>query len=149
MTSEQVRTSLERARRPLPHCPRCCRVARQCARPPEPPHPAVPWSRCRPRHLFKRREAPHVSCCIAAAQTLAPSRPLRSPPWSRIPRPSLSPTNASSSHPRTYFSDGPPWTHCLSGYEDQLLGGSLGLIGLCHTAPDGVRCKDYGGEVLG
>jgi hypothetical protein len=23
------------------------------------------------------------------------------------------------------------------------------LLGLCHTAADGVGCKDYGGEVLG
>jgi hypothetical protein len=44
---------------------------------------------------------------------------------------------------------GPPWAHYLGGYEDRLLGGSLGLPGLCHTAPDGVRRKDYGGEVLG
>jgi hypothetical protein len=27
--------------------------------------------------------------------------------------------------------------------------GPLGLLGLCHTAPDGVRRKDYGVEVLG
>jgi hypothetical protein len=44
---------------------------------------------------------------------------------------------------------GPPWAHCLGGYQDQLLGGPLGLLGLCHTAPDGVGQKDYGGEVLG
>jgi hypothetical protein len=25
----------------------------------------------------------------------------------------------------------------------------LGLLGLCHMAPDGVGRKDYGGEVLG
>jgi hypothetical protein len=31
----------------------------------------------------------------------------------------------------------------------RLLGGPLGLLGLCHTAPDGVRRKEYGGEVLG
>jgi hypothetical protein len=43
----------------------------------------------------------------------------------------------------------PPWAHCLGGYQDRLLGGSLGLLGMCHTAPDGVGCKDYGGEVLG
>jgi hypothetical protein len=42
-----------------------------------------------------------------------------------------------------------PWAHYLGGYQDQLLGGPLGLSGLCHTAPDGVRRKDYGGEVLG
>jgi hypothetical protein len=35
------------------------------------------------------------------------------------------------------------------GYQDRLLGGPLGLLGVCHTAPDGVRRKDYGGEVLG
>jgi hypothetical protein len=44
---------------------------------------------------------------------------------------------------------GPPWAHYLGGYQDQLLGGPLGLLGLCHTAPDGVRRKDYSGEVLG
>jgi hypothetical protein len=48
-----------------------------------------------------------------------------------------------------HLSYGPPWAHCLGGYQDRLLGGPLGLPGLCHTAPDGVRCKDYGGEVLG
>jgi hypothetical protein len=48
-----------------------------------------------------------------------------------------------------YMSYGPPWAHYLGGYKDRLLGGPLGLPGLCHTAPDGVRRKDYGGEVLG
>jgi hypothetical protein len=43
----------------------------------------------------------------------------------------------------------PPWAHCLGGYQDQLLGGPLGLLCLCHTARDGVGRKDYGGEVLG
>jgi hypothetical protein len=47
------------------------------------------------------------------------------------------------------LSYGPPWAHYLGGYQDRLLGGPLGLPGLCHTAPDGVRRKDYGGEVLG
>jgi hypothetical protein len=46
------------------------------------------------------------------------------------------------------LSYGPPWAHCIGGYQDRLLGGPLGLIGLCHTAPDGVGRKDYGGEVL-
>jgi hypothetical protein len=44
---------------------------------------------------------------------------------------------------------GPPWAHYLGGYQDRLLGGPLGLPDLCRTAPDGVRRKDYGGEVLG
>jgi hypothetical protein len=44
---------------------------------------------------------------------------------------------------------GAPWAHYLGGYQDRLLGGPLGLPGLCHMAPDGVRRKDYGGEVLG
>jgi hypothetical protein len=35
------------------------------------------------------------------------------------------------------------------GYQDRLLGGPLGLLSLCHTAPDGMGCKDCGGEVLG
>jgi hypothetical protein len=42
-----------------------------------------------------------------------------------------------------------PWAHYLGGYKDRLLGGSLGLLGLCHTAPVGVGRKDYGGDVLG
>jgi hypothetical protein len=50
---------------------------------------------------------------------------------------------------KTNVSYGPPWAHYLSGYQDRLLGGPLGLPGLCHMAPDGVRRKDYGGEVLG
>jgi hypothetical protein len=41
----------------------------------------------------------------------------------------------------------PPWAHYLSGYQDRLLGGPLGLLGLCHMAPDSVGHKDYGGEV--
>jgi hypothetical protein len=50
---------------------------------------------------------------------------------------------------RTRVSYGPPWAHYLGGYQDRLLGGPLGLLGLCYTAPDGVRRKDYGGEGLG
>jgi hypothetical protein len=46
------------------------------------------------------------------------------------------------------LSYGPPWAYYLGGYQDRLLGGPLGLLSLCHTAPDGVRRKDYGGEVL-
>jgi hypothetical protein len=47
------------------------------------------------------------------------------------------------------LSYGPPWAHYLSGYQDRLLGGPLGLPDLCRTVPDGVKHKDYGGEVLG
>jgi hypothetical protein len=47
------------------------------------------------------------------------------------------------------LSYGPPWAQRHGGYQDRLLSGPLGLLGLCHTAPDGVGCKDYGGEVLG
>jgi hypothetical protein len=43
----------------------------------------------------------------------------------------------------------PLWAHYLGGYQDRLLSGPFGLLGLCHTAPDDVRRKDYGGEVLG
>jgi hypothetical protein len=46
------------------------------------------------------------------------------------------------------LSYGPPWAHYLGGYQDRLLGGPLGLLGLCHTAPDGVGRKDCGGGVL-
>jgi hypothetical protein len=41
---------------------------------------------------------------------------------------------------------GPPWAHYLSGYQDRLLGGPLGLPALCRTVPDGMRRKDYGGK---
>jgi hypothetical protein len=47
------------------------------------------------------------------------------------------------------LSYGPPWAHYLGGYQDRLLGGPLGLLSLFHTAPDGVRRKDYIGELLG
>jgi hypothetical protein len=47
------------------------------------------------------------------------------------------------------LSYGPPWARYLGGYQDRLLGGPLGLLGLSHTASDGVGCNDYGGEVLG
>jgi hypothetical protein len=47
------------------------------------------------------------------------------------------------------MSYGPPWAHYLGGYQDRLLGGPLGLLDLCCTAPDGVKHKDYRGEVLG
>jgi hypothetical protein len=44
---------------------------------------------------------------------------------------------------------GPPWAHYLGGYQDRLLGGPLGLLGLRYTAPEGVEHKDYTGVVLG
>jgi hypothetical protein len=47
------------------------------------------------------------------------------------------------------LSYGPPWAQYLSGYQDRLLDGPLGLPGLRCTAPDGVKHKDYRGEVLG
>jgi hypothetical protein len=46
------------------------------------------------------------------------------------------------------LSYGPSWAHHLGGYQDRLLGGPLGLPGLCHTTPDGMRRKGYGGDVL-
>jgi hypothetical protein len=49
----------------------------------------------------------------------------------------------------SFLSYGPPWAHYLGGYQDRLLGGPLGLPGLRCTAPDGVKHKDYRGEVLG
>jgi hypothetical protein len=48
----------------------------------------------------------------------------------------------------TLMSYGPPWAHYLGGYQDRLLGGPLGLLDLRCTTPDGVKHKDYGGEVL-
>jgi hypothetical protein len=53
-----------------------------------------------------------------------------------------------ASCPKNELSYGPPWAHYLGGYQDRLLGGPLGLPDLCRTVPDGVRRKDYGGEVL-
>jgi hypothetical protein len=47
------------------------------------------------------------------------------------------------------LSYGPPWAHYLGGYQDRLLGGPLGLPDLRCTTPDGVKHKDYRGEVLG
>jgi hypothetical protein len=46
------------------------------------------------------------------------------------------------------LSYGPPWAHCLGGYQDRLLGGSLGLLELGCTAPVGVKHEDLGGGVL-
>jgi hypothetical protein len=40
---------------------------------------------------------------------------------------------------------GPPWAHYLGGYQDQLLGGPLGLPDLRCTIPNGVKHKDYRG----
>jgi hypothetical protein len=47
------------------------------------------------------------------------------------------------------LSYGPPWAHYIGGYQDRLLGGPLGLPDLRCTVPDGVKHKDYRGEVLG
>jgi hypothetical protein len=46
------------------------------------------------------------------------------------------------------LSYGPPWAHYLGGYQDRLLGGPLGLPDLRCTTPNGVKHKDYRGEVL-
>jgi hypothetical protein len=54
--------------------------------------------------------------------------------------------SGSDTHPLSY---GPPWARYLSGYQDRLLGGPLGLPGLRYTAPEGVEHKDYTGVVLG
>jgi hypothetical protein len=43
----------------------------------------------------------------------------------------------------------PPWAHYLGGYQDRLLGGPLGLLGLCYMTPVGMEREDHGGEVLG
>jgi hypothetical protein len=50
---------------------------------------------------------------------------------------------------RQQLSYGPPWAHYLGGYQDQLLGGPLGLLDLGYTTPVGVKRKDLSGEVLG
>jgi hypothetical protein len=59
------------------------------------------------------------------------------------------PTPRSGACETWLLSYGPPWAHCLGGYQDRLLGGPLGLPDLCRTVPVGVRRKDHGGEVLG
>jgi hypothetical protein len=46
------------------------------------------------------------------------------------------------------LSNGHPWAHYSGGYQDRLLGGPLGLLDLCYTAPVGVERKDYGEIVL-
>jgi hypothetical protein len=62
---------------------------------------------------------------------------------------STSTTSSAKSIHHRILSYGPPWAHYLGEYQDRLLGGPQGLLGLCHTAPDGVERKDCGGEVLG
>jgi hypothetical protein len=47
------------------------------------------------------------------------------------------------------LSYGPPWAHYLGEYQDRLHGGPLGLPDLRCTVPDGMKHKDYRGEVLG
>jgi hypothetical protein len=47
------------------------------------------------------------------------------------------------------LSYGHPWAHYSGGYQERLLGGPLGLLDLCYTAPVGVERKDYRGIVLG
>jgi hypothetical protein len=73
-------------------------------------------------------------CCRSFAKTSARSG-TRSPIFFNLTTMSLS--------------YGPSWAHYLGGYQDQLLGGPLGLPDLRCTAPDGVEHKDYRGEVLG
>jgi hypothetical protein len=46
------------------------------------------------------------------------------------------------------LSYGHPWAHYSGGYKDRLVGGLLGLLDLCYTAPAGVERKDYRGIVL-
>jgi hypothetical protein len=59
------------------------------------------------------------------------------------------PTNQYSIYVNWFVSYGPPWAHYLGGYQDRLLGGTLGLLGLRYTAPEGVEHKGYTGVVLG
>jgi hypothetical protein len=71
-----------------------------------------------------------------------------------VPEGSTEPTaadteEAAATEAQEEVSYGPPWAHYLSGYQDRLLGGPLGLPGLRYTAPEGVEHKDYTGVVLG
>jgi hypothetical protein len=68
-----------------------------------------------------------------------------------LPNVQLSVTTLSSDldHGDHLLSYGPPWAHYLSGYQDRLLSGPLGLPGLRYMAPEGVEHKDYTGVVLG
>jgi hypothetical protein len=65
------------------------------------------------------------------------------------PMPAFEPRVVGSSLLIGPVSYGPPWAHYLGGYQDRLLGGPLGLPGLCYTKPEGVEHKDYTGVVLG
>jgi hypothetical protein len=66
--------------------------------------------------------------------------------------PIISPSTHKSSCASTEVAPGVVWTslgHYLGGYQYRLLGGPLGLPDLRCTVPDGVKHKDYRGEVLG
>jgi hypothetical protein len=69
--------------------------------------------------------------------------------WSKTQKQAFQELKNYLSNMTQLLSYGPPWAHYLGGYQDRLLGGPLGLLGLCNTTPDGVGRKDYGGEVLG
>jgi hypothetical protein len=71
------------------------------------------------------------------------------PPVARLPMSHLRPLVGHPHLEASFLSYGPPWAHYLGGYQDRLLGGPLGLPNLRCTVPDGVKHKDYGGEVLG
>jgi hypothetical protein len=58
-----------------------------------------------------------------------------------VPRSSGTPV-ATWAWPTWVVSYGPPWAHYLGAYQDRLLGGPLGLLGLRYTAPEGVEHKD-------
>jgi hypothetical protein len=102
---------------------------------------------------------PHFPCGLTPPDLIPsctwPRPPYPSPSLSRSIPPSLSRCPSlcdegsyvgSQPLPLSY---GPPWAHYLGGYQDRLLGGPLGLPDLRCTVPDGVKLKDYGGEVLG
>jgi hypothetical protein len=46
------------------------------------------------------------------------------------------------------LSYGHPWAHYSGGYQDRLIGGSLGLLNLGCTTPAGMEQKDYRGILL-
>jgi hypothetical protein len=87
--------------------------------------------------------------CVVAHRSDRCTSPVRPVPTGQTHRSDRFGTAAALSSVLRSVSYGHPWARYLSGYQDRLLGGPLGLHGLRYTPPDGVEQKDYEGEVLG